>query len=203
MEHTWAQESAWTGLCETVKGEIKGDYTVDGRIPHQLKISRPLEPIREVILNFAGEDLFIHYEENGPRSLPRAVRVSEDGTLLELRSNSPISAGDIACQVRKHLAGMKQREPVVFSFRKSPEGGYEAQAVGHSIFTQSETMEELKRNATDAVRCHFVDTKILPEILFVEEPPKQRIFGSAKGEFTVPDDFNDPLPKDIEDVFYK
>jgi prevent-host-death family protein len=27
-------------------------------------------------------------------------------------------------------------------------------------------------------------------------------FGSAKGEFTVPDDFNDPLPKEIEDLFW-
>lgn len=27
--------------------------------------------------------------------------------------------------------------------------------------------------------------------------------GSAKGEFVVPDDFNDPLPKEIEDLFYK
>jgi len=29
------------------------------------------------------------------------------------------------------------------------------------------------------------------------------MLGSAKGEFTVPDDFNDPLPKEIEDLFYK
>jgi prevent-host-death family protein len=28
-------------------------------------------------------------------------------------------------------------------------------------------------------------------------------FGSAKGEFTVPEDFNDPLPKEIEDLFYE
>jgi len=28
-------------------------------------------------------------------------------------------------------------------------------------------------------------------------------FGSAKGEFVVPDDFNEPLPKEIEDLFYK
>ena len=27
--------------------------------------------------------------------------------------------------------------------------------------------------------------------------------GSTKGEFTVPDDFNDPLPKEIEDLFWK
>jgi len=27
--------------------------------------------------------------------------------------------------------------------------------------------------------------------------------GSAKGEFVVPDDFNDPLPKEIEDSFWE
>jgi prevent-host-death family protein len=32
---------------------------------------------------------------------------------------------------------------------------------------------------------------------------KKRILGSAKGEFVVPDDFNDPLPKEVEDLFYK
>ena len=31
----------------------------------------------------------------------------------------------------------------------------------------------------------------------------KRILGSAKGEFTVPDDFNDPLPKEIEDLFWE
>jgi prevent-host-death family protein len=30
---------------------------------------------------------------------------------------------------------------------------------------------------------------------------KKRVFGSAKGEFTIPDDFNDPDPE-IEDLFY-
>jgi prevent-host-death family protein len=33
--------------------------------------------------------------------------------------------------------------------------------------------------------------------------PKKRFLGSAKGEFTVPDDFNDPLPKEIEDLFWE
>lgn len=32
--------------------------------------------------------------------------------------------------------------------------------------------------------------------------PKARVFGSAKGEFTVPDDFNEPDPE-IEDLFYE
>ena len=33
--------------------------------------------------------------------------------------------------------------------------------------------------------------------------PKKRILGRAQGEFVVPDDFNDPLPNEIEDLFYK
>jgi hypothetical protein len=32
---------------------------------------------------------------------------------------------------------------------------------------------------------------------------RKRRLGSAKGEFTVPDDFNDPLPEEIEGEFYK
>ena len=32
---------------------------------------------------------------------------------------------------------------------------------------------------------------------------RKRALGSAKGEFMVPDGFNDPLSKEIEDLFYK
>jgi len=35
----------------------------------------------------------------------------------------------------------------------------------------------------------------------VKKTPKKRAFGSAKGDFTVPDDFNDPDPN-FEDLFY-
>lgn len=34
-----------------------------------------------------------------------------------------------------------------------------------------------------------------------DSQPKTRVFGSAKGEFTVPDDFNEP-DAEIEDLFY-
>ncbi len=37
----------------------------------------------------------------------------------------------------------------------------------------------------------------------IQAHSRKRVLGSAKGEFKVPDDFNDPLPKDIEDLFYK
>jgi hypothetical protein len=94
---------------------------------------------------------------------------------------------------------MPKRE-IIFSFRQSPEGGYEAHALGESIFTQAETMEELEANVKDAVACHFGDTVPLPVPRLVARP-KSFVLGSAKGEFTVPDDFNDPDPE-IEDLFY-
>ncbi len=91
---------------------------------------------------------------------------------------------------------------IIFSVQKSRKGGYEARSVGHSIFTQADTMDELKLNVREAVRCHFGDGKTLPAIR-LEVCSNGRVLGSAKGEFTVPDDFNDPLPKEIEDLFYE
>lgn len=37
----------------------------------------------------------------------------------------------------------------------------------------------------------------------IRPKPKGRILGSAKGMFEMPDDFNAPLPPEIEDSFYK
>jgi hypothetical protein len=91
---------------------------------------------------------------------------------------------------------------IIFAIQESPEGGYEAHAVGHSIRTQAKTMDELKLNVRAAMRCHFGDGKALPVIRFEGVWANGRVLGSAKGEFTVPDDFNDPLPKEIEDLFW-
>lgn len=44
---------------------------------------------------------------------------------------------------------------IIFIVEESPEGGYEARAVGHSVFSEAETLDELKRRIQDAVRCHF------------------------------------------------
>jgi hypothetical protein len=51
---------------------------------------------------------------------------------------------------------MPQTE-IIFSVQESPEGGYEAHALGHSIFSQAETLEELKVMLRDAVACHFAE----------------------------------------------
>jgi hypothetical protein len=44
---------------------------------------------------------------------------------------------------------------VIFDVHESPEGGYEAQALGYPLFTQADSMDELKMMVQDAVRCHF------------------------------------------------
>jgi hypothetical protein len=43
------------------------------------------------------------------------------------------------------------------SVQESPEGGYEAKALGYSIYTQAETLSDLKEALKDAVRCRFGD----------------------------------------------
>jgi hypothetical protein len=44
---------------------------------------------------------------------------------------------------------------VIFEVLDSPEGGFEARALGHAIFTQAESLDELRDMVRDAVRCHF------------------------------------------------
>jgi hypothetical protein len=44
---------------------------------------------------------------------------------------------------------------IIFIVEDSPEGGYEARALSHSIFTEAETIEELKENIKESIHCHF------------------------------------------------
>ena len=53
---------------------------------------------------------------------------------------------------------------IIFAVEESPEGGFEAQALGHAIFTQADTLEELRAEVQDAVRCHF-DENVRPKVI--------------------------------------
>ena len=46
---------------------------------------------------------------------------------------------------------------VIFSAEEAPEGGFVAHAFGHSIFTEADTLDDLREAVRDAVRCHFDD----------------------------------------------
>ena len=44
---------------------------------------------------------------------------------------------------------------IIFLVEEAPEGGYSAKALGESIFTEAEDLNELHTNVRDAVACHF------------------------------------------------
>lgn len=44
---------------------------------------------------------------------------------------------------------------ILFVVEEAAEGGYSAKAIGESIFTEGETIEELKDKVKDAVLTHF------------------------------------------------
>jgi len=46
---------------------------------------------------------------------------------------------------------------VFFLVEEALDGGYTAKAIGESIFTEAENMDELKANIHEAVHCHFDD----------------------------------------------
>lgn len=50
---------------------------------------------------------------------------------------------------------MTAMSEIVFLVEDAPEGGFTARALGHSIFTESDTYEALREQVRDAVRCHF------------------------------------------------
>ncbi|MGQ9496743.1 MAG: 2-oxoisovalerate dehydrogenase [Desulfotomaculales bacterium] len=55
-------------------------------------------------------------------------------------------------------------QEIIFLVEEAPEGGYTARALGHSIFTEGENLDEIRAAVRDAVRCHFED-KDLPRMI--------------------------------------
>lgn len=55
---------------------------------------------------------------------------------------------------------------IIFAIEESPEGGYEARALGYSIFTQGDSPEELREMVRDAVHCFF-EPEDTPEVIRV------------------------------------
>ena len=60
---------------------------------------------------------------------------------------------------------------LIFLIEEAAEGGYTARALGHAIFTEAESMDALRNQIRDAVKCHF-DEGQSPKIIrlhFVRE----------------------------------
>ncbi len=60
---------------------------------------------------------------------------------------------------------------IIFIIEEAPEGGYSAKALGEAIFTDGDTLNELKVNVKEAVLCHFEEEQA-PRVIrlhFVKE----------------------------------
>ena len=61
-------------------------------------------------------------------------------------------------------SNIERHEEVIFSVRESAEGGFEASALGFPIFTEADSLEQLREMVRDAVRCHFEEGS-LPRVI--------------------------------------
>lgn len=60
---------------------------------------------------------------------------------------------------------------IIFEVTEAPEGGYDARALGHSVFTQGDDWDDLRKMVRDAVLCNFDDGEV-PRVIrlhFVRE----------------------------------
>lgn len=53
---------------------------------------------------------------------------------------------------------------IIFIVEESPEGGYQAKALGFSVYTEADSLEELKAKIKEAVECHFENNQ-MPHII--------------------------------------
>jgi len=53
---------------------------------------------------------------------------------------------------------------IIFEVTEAVEGGYDARALGYSIFTQGDDWDDLKAMVRDAVLCHF-DEEDQPRVI--------------------------------------
>ena len=53
---------------------------------------------------------------------------------------------------------------IIFEITESPEGGYDARALGHRVLTQGDDWDDLRKMVRDAVLCHF-DDREAPKVI--------------------------------------
>lgn len=54
---------------------------------------------------------------------------------------------------------------IVFQVEEDPDGGLTAKAIGASIFTEADSIEELRENVRDAVNCYYDKPADRPKVI--------------------------------------
>ena len=60
---------------------------------------------------------------------------------------------------------MSNTAEIIFLVEDDPEGGLTARALGQSIFTEADSMPELRTAVLEAVRCHYENESDIPPII--------------------------------------
>lgn len=53
---------------------------------------------------------------------------------------------------------------IIFIVQEAEEGGYTAHALGESIFTEAESIPQLREMIKDAIHCHYDNAEDMPKI---------------------------------------
>ena len=73
---------------------------------------------------------------------------------------------ELTDRVTIHLGlGYSMGIELIFEVRDAEEGGYCARALGHGIFTEAETWDELRANVLEAISVHFEDGPVHPRLV--------------------------------------
>ncbi len=64
---------------------------------------------------------------------------------------------------------------IIFWMQESTEGGYKAHALGHSVFTQAETEEELRVKIQEVTESHFGPRREVKIVTGFEHAPQTKI----------------------------
>ncbi len=65
---------------------------------------------------------------------------------------------------------MQAQREIVFVVQRASDGGFTARAVGASIFTEADTIDELRAAVRDAVACHYEDAQRPQLIRLLQQP---------------------------------
>jgi hypothetical protein len=85
-----------------------------------------------------------------------AGRVAENGSRLDIKNPGAKADFEHLHRSNEPTKGTAVNE-LIFLVEDAPEGGYAARSLGQSVFTEAETLDELRANIRDAVACHFDD----------------------------------------------
>ena len=86
---------------------------------------------------------------------------------LDAREAAPVGASASGARQPRLVSveePMEAPPEIIFEITEAPEGGFDARALGHSIFTQGEDWADLKAMVSEAVRCHFGDRDEQPVV---------------------------------------